>query len=1166
MAWGAEYYVAQTATGDESGDDGSNKASVATFNAGTGNFANLAGDTVYFSGTITGYVVPPVSGSAGNYITLDGYAAGDCDPLNSECTDSALFDTSDETSYWAINITNKDYIIIQDFRVKDSGSGFLVRGAATGTGESDYIQIKRNFFENIYNTAIDVTRYYTNQNGSNYVTVGGSLADGNLVHNAGYTVNFGARDPWCTELQNSNNAVFSWNKIYCDGTSGTYASNGLEVGTGGNILIEHNEIYGMKYESAMGLKEQGVTHCVIRFNKFHTNENRAYAASGLSIGGNEDSESTTARYIYVYGNNIYGNAYGIKIYRGVHDINIWSNLIYDSLGFGISIFNSGLGGVDGNQYNIHLFNNVVANNGTTAPGDDRRDTGLDISNVITSNGAIVKNSVFYNNRAGTADGRYHQVNVDSNMAERVSLEHNRYFFTGQTDPVSWEHVIKTLAQMQSLGHEDDSPAGTEGDPGFTDGPNDDYTLAEGSACIEKGVNLKDEYSFEPFTITGGDGTAYEINDSIFEEGLDPATTDWSTTPPTVNTVKRAVSGNWDQGAYVYGVVGNSAPVGSIDTPSGDVPVDLDAEQALAGSYYDADGDTCTYAWVIPANTFKDWAIGTTYSAGDLVEDDDDAAVYYKAVQETIGNAPPNATYWAVAETQASPGTGVCDAAGPYVISLTVNDGTDDDPSPAQVTITVTDGSNPVTETWGRNTADDNDFGEDTYFRGDQKTTNQDTNTGLEVRYSTSGGEYVRKAILSFDLSSGSGTVQSASLFGYFTWIHYTPTMELYSCEDEFVTSQANFNVYKTSTNWTGVDHGQDELLASTQIDTGDNSNYVEFSSETLASYISSVWGSGTAYFVMYQSSAVADTLVVTSEDGADTNRPYLEITTLEQAGSEPVVTSITCPGCDGYYKEGDTIGPFYVNFSESVTVTGTPAQMELTLEDVGDGSEVLNYVSGSPGTALNFGSYTVAAGDTTSDLAAVQLDKTAGEDIVATDDAEDVDDTDNVVDTFPTGATAGSLSSAHAIVIDTTAPTVTLVKGYDNPDCTTCTQDGTVSTAGTTVRVYIQASETIGAVYASGGFPRIDMAAHPLDTIYANFESYSDDIMTFAFPTTSGARTTDLDYVATDSFEAGAGVIEDLAGNDMLVFTLSEPGAADSLGTNSAIVLAVPGTWIIGTR
>jgi methionine-rich copper-binding protein CopC len=76
----------------------------------------------------------------------------------------------------------------------------------------------------------------------------------------------------------------------------------------------------------------------------------------------------------------------------------------------------------------------------------------------------------------------------------------------------------------------------------------------------------------------------------------------------------------------------------------------------------------------------------------------------------------------------------------------------------------------------------------------------------------------------------------------------------------------------------------------------------------------------------------------------------------------PTVASVNSITPNGTYKVGDTVS-LQVNFSEAVTVTGTP---QLTLE-TGAIDQVVNYASGSGTSALTF-TYTVQAGDTTADL------------------------------------------------------------------------------------------------------------------------------------------------------------------------------------------------------
>ncbi|MDP5192161.1 hypothetical protein, partial [Rheinheimera baltica] len=79
-------------------------------------------------------------------------------------------------------------------------------------------------------------------------------------------------------------------------------------------------------------------------------------------------------------------------------------------------------------------------------------------------------------------------------------------------------------------------------------------------------------------------------------------------------------------------------------------------------------------------------------------------------------------------------------------------------------------------------------------------------------------------------------------------------------------------------------------------------------------------------------------------------------------GVAPAVSSVTSSTADGSYKIGDTVS-VQVNFSEAVTVTGTP---QLTLE-TGSTDRTINYTSGSGSSTLAF-SYTVQAGDSTADL------------------------------------------------------------------------------------------------------------------------------------------------------------------------------------------------------
>lgn len=128
-------------------------------------------------------------------------------------------------------------------------------------------------------------------------------------------------------------------------------------------------------------------------------------------------------------------------------------------------------------------------------------------------------------------------------------------------------------------------------------------------------------------------------------------------------------------------------------------------------------------------------------------------------------------------------------------------------------------------------------------------------------------------------------------------------------------------------------------------------------------------------------------------------------------GAPPTVVSVTCSNTSRTYRAGQSI-TIWVNFSDNVTVTGTP---QLTLE-TGPIDRVINYVSGSGTQSLRF-DYNIQFGDYTSDL-----------DYVATNSLKLNGGTiknarnDDFILTLPTPGTALSLSSSKNIVIEQVNP------------------------------------------------------------------------------------------------------------------------------------------------
>src|SRR4051812_15951510 len=102
-----------------------------------------------------------------------------------------------------------------------------------------------------------------------------------------------------------------------------------------------------------------------------------------------------------------------------------------------------------------------------------------------------------------------------------------------------------------------------------------------------------------------------------------------------------------------------------------------------------------------------------------------------------------------------------------------------------------------------------------------------------------------------------------------------------------------------------------------------------------------------------------------------------------------------------------------VNFTEAVTVTGTP-QLQL---ETGTTDETVNYTSGSGTSTLEF-DYTIQAGDTSADLV-THATAALPPNVASISDAA----ASAAVRTLVVGSgSAGSLANAKNIIVDTTAP------------------------------------------------------------------------------------------------------------------------------------------------
>ena len=249
----------------------------------------------------------------------------------------------------------------------------------------------------------------------------------------------------------------------------------------------------------------------------------------------------------------------------------------------------------------------------------------------------------------------------------------------------------------------------------------------------------------------------------------------------------------------------------------------------------------------------------------------------------------------------------------------------------------------------------------------------------------------------------------------------------------------------------------------------------------------------------------------------------------------PTITSINSSTANGTYKVGDVIS-IQINFSETVLVTGTP---QLTVE-TGTTDRTINYNSGSNSSTLTF-SYTVQSGDTTADLDYVATNSLTLNSGTIRDAASN-----NGTLTLPSPGAANSLGANKNIVIDGVVPTVSSVNAS--------TANGTYK-LGDSISIQVNFSEAVTVT----GTPQLTLETGTTDRTVNYTSGSGTSTLTFNYSIQSGDLSSDLDYVATNSLSLNGGTIRDAAANNATL-TLASPGAANSLGSNKAIVVdgAVP--------
>ena len=550
FAFSATYHITQSGAGGKTGADEANADTAAEFNADNindGATGMAAGDTIYFYGTITTTIIPPVNGSAGNHITLDGYATDDTTYMSlSEVSGRAKIDMgAGEGTANAIDLDGSSYITIQDLEATDCGTG-----AAFSVDNSNDIVFKRNF---IYSTAADSKCESGISMANTYnITIGGSSGHGNVIKNIGDDT---SDEDIALGSGSMHDIIISYNHLYADNAA--FGIDGIMCETNAyDILVEYNSIHGHNDENGDGGRgengidiKRGAYNWIIRYNSIYDHDYE----SDIILNGNTIYHQS-ADQIYIYGNKFTGSSdAGISTQynagESYDNIYIFSNIFSKRGNDALKIGNTGT---------YYIYNNVFAENSQV--GDDNNDAGV----YIAGSGVTLKNNIFYKNRPN--DTSYLQLSLTDAVDETTTADYNWYWWPSQTSEIHWgSSDLLTVDQVQA-GSSNGLPqetgiAANEGDPGLTDIANGDYTIASGAAVIGVGVDLS-----QTIATLNIQGQTYPIYSNI---GLDPAT-DWTTTPPTV--IPKVRSGSWDLGAYVFTSTPDTAPTfASIQTEDASCP-------------------------------------------------------------------------------------------------------------------------------------------------------------------------------------------------------------------------------------------------------------------------------------------------------------------------------------------------------------------------------------------------------------------------------------------------------------------------------------------------------------------------------------------------------------------------------------------------------------------
>lgn len=588
-AYGSTYYIDGTSGNDtNAGSIGSPWKTI-----GKANSTLTTGDTVYVrTGTYTQNIRPSNSGTSGNYITYAAY--------------------SDETATisnvtYGANLEDRDYIVVDGFHITDISE-------AAHMFDTNYSIIKNCTIENYTGWA----GIFLCDSSSHNQILNNVIDKHEDVSNAGDLIVLG-RFAYSTDEVKYNliegNVMFSSNRnchagIYLEGNA-TYA--GLNVSYN---VIRENVGYDMRRWGGGVIASRNLFEDNIGYNSGYNPADTNWNSESFRAGGNDN----------IWRRN---EAYEDSNTKMTSD---WAA--------GMLMLATQYAGTDEPCVGNKVYNNTMYNC-----------SGLALYNALTVAGVDIKEQVYKNNifdSCGThndfgklqigywfCDATAFDDLYDGNLIMRSDGTGNdviRLVNSGGENLYTLSEAKSSLSGMFLSGN-------IEGDPNFTDTATADFTLKEGSPCVDAGVSL---------TLTNGSGsssTSLTVDDAgYFTDGwgvlaagdiiqLDGQSTTVEITGInyTTNVLTLGTALTWSDNVGVsLAYNGDGADIGAHESAYGESEENLVAYwnfsentgSSAADSAGSNDGTISGASW---ASGYFDYALDFDAS-GDYIDCDNDSSV------------------------------------------------------------------------------------------------------------------------------------------------------------------------------------------------------------------------------------------------------------------------------------------------------------------------------------------------------------------------------------------------------------------------------------------------------------------------------------------------------------------------------------------------------------